>query len=535
MISAILRAQFLSMRVRGGSRRGGVIFSALTGLFFYGMWTFLAWGGMLFFSSADTVALFVPALSAGLLFVMLYWQLAPLISASFGASLDVQKLLAYPIPHGKLFLVEVLLRVATCAEMLIVVSGASIGLLRNPLFGLRVAPQIVAGALAFAVMNILLSAGTRNWVERIFLRTKFKEVALFVFVIAGLAPRILMMVKVPKAALMRFIPSESFWPWAAPARLMLGDPVALSVAICLAWVVAAFFFSRRQFERSIRYDAAVSRLSKPADSAKESKADGLAERLFRFPSRLFTDPVAALMEKELRTLARVPRFRLVYAMSCFFGLVFYLPNMKHARVDSFMTQNAIVLMSLYGLLMLGQITYWNCFGFDRSAVQGYFSWPIRLRDVLLAKNFTVMLLTVPQVLVVSLLASALKIPTSPEKIAEAVVVMFITTLYWLAMGNICSVRIPRALDPDKMNQMSNKMQALTILAAPFLLLPLVLAYWSRWFFESELVFAGLILVAAIAGAVFYWVGLDSAVNTANARRELLITELSRGDGPMSVT
>ena len=55
--------------------------------------------------------------------------------------------------------------------------------------------------------------------------------------------------------------------------------------------------------------------------------------------------------------------------------------------------------------------------------------------------------------------------------------MFITSLYWLGMGNICSVRIPRALDPDKMNQMSNKMQALTILAAPVLLLPLVLAYW----------------------------------------------------------
>jgi ABC-2 type transport system permease protein len=535
MISAILRAQFLSMRLRGGTRRGSAIFSAITGLFFYGMWTFLAWGGMLFFSSPDAVDLFVPALSAGLLIVMLYWQLAPLISASFGASLDLHKLLAYPIPHSKLFLVEILLRVATCAEMLIMLGGVSIGLVRNPVYGLRATPQIVAGALAFAVMNILLSAGTRNWIERIFLRTKFKEVALFVFVVAGLLPRVLMMVKVPKSVLLRFIPSQIAWPWAAPARLMLGDPLALSMGVAVLWVGVAFVFSRWQFERSIRYDGAAARLSKRSESAKESKTDGLVERLFRFPARIFSDPVAALMEKELRTLARVPRFRLVYAMSCFFGLVFYLPNMKHQRADSFLTQNALLIMSMYGLLMLGQITYWNCFGFDRSAVQGYFSWPIRFRDVLLAKNFTVLLLTVPQVLIVSLLCSALKIPTSPAKIAEAVAVMFITALYWLAMGNICSVRIPRALDPDKMNQMSNKMQALTILIAPFLLLPLVLAYWARWFFESEPVFIGLLIVAAAVGGVFYWVGLDSAVNSANERRESMIVQLSAGDGPLSVT
>ena len=206
--------------------------------------------------------------------------------------------------------------------------------------------------------------------------------------------------------------------------------------------------------------------------------------------------------------------------------------MRRARPDSFFVQNALVFMSLYGLLMLGQITYWNSLGFDRGAAQGYFSWPIRFRDVLIAKNLTVLLLLVPQILVVSLAAGTLRIPVTPAKIIEAVVVMFITALYWLGMGNICSVRIPRALDPDKMNQMSNKMQALTILAAPFLLAPLVLAYWSRWFFESELVFAGLILVAGIVGGTFYWVGLDSAVTAAYSGREAMLLELSRADGPL---
>jgi ABC-2 type transport system permease protein len=533
MISAILRAQFLSMRLRVGTRRGGAIFSGITSLFFYGFWAFLAWGAMLFFSSADQAAFFVPALTGGLMFVMAYWQLAPIISASFGASLDLHKLLAYPIPHGKLFLVEILLRIATCGEMMIVVLGAAIGLLRNPAYGLRAAPQILGGVAIFAAMNILLSAGARNWLERVFLRTKLKEVMIFLFVVIGLAPRLLVTMHVKEASIFRFVPSQVAWPWSAPGRLMLAEPVALSLAASTAWLAVAFLFSRWQFERSIRYDAASTHGVRRSPDL--SPADGWTDRLFRFPSRFLPDPLAALAEKELRTLARIPRFRLVYAMSVFFGLVFYFPNMKRARLDSFFSQHALVFMTTYGLLMLGQITYWNSLGFDRSAVQGYFSWPIRFRDVLIAKNLTVVLLMVPQILMVSLIASAVHIPASPPKIAETIVVMFVTALYWLAMGNICSVRIPRALDPDKMNQMSNKMQALTILAAPFLLLPLVLAYWAQWFFESDLVFAGLILVAAVIGGIFYWVGLDSAVNAANLRRESILMELSRSDGPLSIT
>jgi ABC-2 type transport system permease protein len=171
MISAILRAQILSMRLRAGAGRGSAIFSAATGLFFYGFWALLAWGAMLFFSLPDQAPFFLPVLSSGLMFVMLYWQLAPVISASFGASLDLRKLLVYPIPHRSLFHVEILLRITTCAEMLIAVTGCAIGLLRNPVYGWPAAPYIVAGAVVFTAMNILLSAGTRNWLERLFLRS----------------------------------------------------------------------------------------------------------------------------------------------------------------------------------------------------------------------------------------------------------------------------------------------------------------------------------------------------------------------------
>jgi ABC-2 type transport system permease protein len=518
------------MRLRRGARRGGAVFSAVTGLIFYGFWTLLALGAVFYFADPDNAANFIPALSSGLLFVTIYWQLAPIISAGFGASLDMRKLLLYPIPHNKLFLVETLLRITNCAEMLILLAGAAIGLLRNPLYGLRASSLVVAGALIFAATNILFSAGARNMLERLFLRSRLKEAMLFLFFAAAVVPQLLLFMNVRKSALLRFAPSQVGWPWAAAARLMLREPVALSAAISLLYLAAAYFFGRWQFEISVRYDAASLRKAEPDVAAR-----GIAEAFFRLPSRVLPDPMAALVEKELRTFARIPRFRMAYAMSCIFGIVIFLPALRNPRPDAFFLQNALPLMAFYGLLMLGPISYWNAFGFDRSAAQGYFSWPIRFRDALISKNITVALLLIPQILVTALVSRVVRVPLSAGKLCETIVVILIGSLYWFAMGNICSVRMPRAMDPEKMNQMANKIQVLSIWTAPVLLLPIGLAYWARAVFHNELVFGGMLLMAALIGGIFYKVGLDSAVSTAENRRESILLELSRSDGPLSIT
>ncbi len=263
-------------------------------------------------------------------------------------------------------------------------------------------------------------------------------------------------------------------------------------------------------------------------------AVGLTERMFRLPSHFLPDPLAALVEKELRTLARIPRFRMVYAMSCMFGIVLYLPVLRNPHASTgFFIRNALPIMSLYGLMMLGPISYWNAFGFDRSAVQGYFSWTIRFRDALIAKNITVALLLIPQLVLIALVGRAAQLPASIWKFLEALVVMLIASLYWFSAGNICSVRMPRAMDPERVNQMANKIQALSIWTAPLLLLPIGLAYWARAVFENQIVFSGVLLIAAIVGGIFYRVGLDSAVDSAVRTRESMLMHLSRSDGPLS--
>jgi hypothetical protein len=60
----------------------------------------------------------------------------------------------------------------------------------------------------------------------------------------------------------------------------------------------------------------------------------------------------------------------------------------------------------------------------------------------------------------------------------------------------------------------------------------ILAYIARYAFDSELAFVLVLSTAAVIAAIFYWIAMDSAVKAASSRRQLILEELSRGDGPV---
>src|SRR5207302_1761622 len=140
---------------------------------------------------------------------------------------------------------------------------------------------------------------------------------------------------------------------------------------------------RRQFERTLRSDGAA---SAPRHAAAK-RADRM-EWFFRWPNFLFKDPVAAIVEKEIRFLTRASRFRMVFVMGFSFGLILWWPMAfgRHHGSFTFMSQNFIAVVSLYAVLLLSDVLFWNSFGFDRSAAQLYFVVPVATQTVLLAKN-----------------------------------------------------------------------------------------------------------------------------------------------------
>ena len=533
MISAILLAQWRSMRTfRTGGLSPSTVFSWLSGFVFYGFWCFAAFGAEEFFKNPANGQYFALVLSSGLLIVLLYWQITPIITASMGASLDLKKLLAYPIPHRKLFAIELLLRVTTCFEMPILLFGTAIGLLRNPdLGGMRNAPGIVVTVSAFIALNIFLTAAFRNLLERLLRVKRTKEVLMFLVVAISILPQFLIAKHIRSTDISKWLPDSPYLPWSAASHILLRTSFAIPALTITAVLAAAYLFARSQFERSLRFDGESSRVR--AFSSPQARWEGL----FKWPAKIFPDPIAAIIEKELRSSLRTPQFRFVFMMAAAFGLVLYLPARISSRQNPFMAENMISFASIYGVLLLGNVSYFNCFGFERSAVQAWYSYPVPFRTTMIAKNLSALSFILVELVLVSIVAAVFRFQIVPEKVMESFAVSLICALYLVAIGNIASVRLAHALNPERVSQggSSKAKNAIILAAFPILVLPVGLAYWARFVFNSNLIFFALLLFAATFGAILYYIGLDSAVRIGMERRERILTELSRGDGPVSAT
>ncbi|MCU1260144.1 MAG: hypothetical protein JWO80_3029, partial [Bryobacterales bacterium] len=169
--------------------------------------------------------------------------------------------------------------------------------------------------------------------------------------------------------------------------------------------------------------------------------------------------------------------------------------------------------------------------------QVWFSLPVPIVRTLIAKNLTAILFIVVEIVLVSLTAMIFRVQFTPLKFIEAAFVTILAAVYMIAFGNLASVRLPRGINAEKINQSgsSKAMNALILVCFPIVLLPIALAYWARSVFDSELIFFLLLALAAIFGGILYWVGITSAASIANERREKILSDLSRGEGPLSVT
>jgi ABC-2 type transport system permease protein len=399
MIAAILRAQLLSMRM---GRRRGAVFSVITAVLWYSLWTVVA-GAVGFTASQTGLTSLHRYMPLALLALFLYWQFVPIISASMGSALDMRKLLVYPVPHGKLFLVEVLLRLTSGLEMVIVLTGGFIGLLANQAAGgMAALPRLLPPALLFILFNLLVSSGLRSLLERLLSRRYVREFLALAFMLVGTLPRLVMASGVrpkPMGGLAGVLAALGL-PWSAAARAALGESTALAILGLCGWTLLAAWFGRFQFERNLRYDslAAQATPTKP-----RVHRDAWMDRFYRFPSLLWRDPLAAIVEKELRSLSRSPRFRMVFVMGFSFGLMVWLPLVmgRNASRNSAVGDYFLPVVCVYALTLLGQVSYWNCFGFDRSATAVYFVAPQPIVKVLLGKNIAHLIFVYLEVLILS--------------------------------------------------------------------------------------------------------------------------------------
>lgn len=526
---AILWAQWRTLR--NFYPRGGVAWTAVIGVSWYGFWLLAAISTARLAANPANLSLLKSVLTGGLLLAFLYWQVVPLLMAATGASLELRKLQVYPIPAAQLFSIEVLLRVTAAVEMILILVGLALGILMNPAIPKWAAPMLAP----YILFNLFLAVGLRDLVARILAHKRIREVAFLLLVICAGLPQLLMLRGPVGGKGFRTLFGDAWigWPWAATASLLQQKAIIQSLVIVLAWAAAAAIFGYWQFRTSLSFDAQAA----SATEVRPARRDGLVEKFFRWPSLLFRDPLAALIEKEIRFLLRSPRFRLVFLMGFTFGLVIWLPLAlgKSGLSKSVLGTNYLTVVSVYSLLLLSEVCFWNSFGFDRSAAQFYFLAPVPFWRVLVGKNLSAVFFIGLEITAVTIVCASLGMPLNPVRLAEAYSVAAVLTIFLLAAGNLLSIHQARAVNPATSfrSGAAGRVQAMLFIIYPVAGIPAGLAYLARWAFDSEVAFFLVLAFDAVVAVIVYRIALQSAVEAAERIKESMVAALSSGEGPIA--
>jgi ABC-2 type transport system permease protein len=529
-ILAIIWAQFRITR----NHLPRTTFGAVLMWFLTGLWY------AMFVAIAVSAAVGIPylpmqtlrlALPISLLALFLYNQTIPLFTLSTGWALQINKLQVYPIRDSALFSLEVLLRVTSAPETILVLLGGVVGLARR-----SDVPAIAALCLLlFIPLNLFLQLAAREFVTHAFARNRFREIITIFFVSIGVLPQLLIRtglgVKL-KPYFLLFANGHGT-PWQATAALSLGQGSLLNFALLAAWTVLTFALARWQFANGLTQDDSF-RGGAPGSTAL-SKKEVSGSILDSFGD-LFQDPIAALVQKELRSLVRMPRVRVMFGMACIFSAVIFLPIVmgEGGRSSaSFFKRDFFPFVNLYALLILADVLLLNIFGTDRGAAQLYFLSPTPLASIIKAKNLVAWFFILLQNLLVAAVTPFFT-HISLVALLAGFLASAVATIHLMWAGNLLSVMMPRPIDPSStMRKQGNAKIQLWILLCTLGMAVLVgLGYLARWAVGSEWALLSVLVFEFLIGYVIYRVALDSAVERGIAERERIIDALSKTSSPI---
>jgi len=183
---AIVWAQFRITRNHFPRTSFGTVLSWTVSALWYMVFVVLALVAMRALQHSPSRYLML-SLSSGLLAAFVYMQVVPLVTTSSGWSLELDKLQAFPIGNNTLCLIEVVLRLTSAPEILILLCGAFLGLLLRP----DVPPVAPFLLLLFVPFSLLLQLAVRDFILHSFARNRFREVITVLFLAFALLPQLL--------------------------------------------------------------------------------------------------------------------------------------------------------------------------------------------------------------------------------------------------------------------------------------------------------------------------------------------------------
>ena len=322
-------------------------------------------------------------------------------------------------------------------------------------------------------------------------------------------------------------------PWQWTARLAAGDVSAAALGGLTLWVLLGAWFGYSQFRRGLRFDEAAAESANRAPSMRGNRVP-LLDRIADLPLRLFPEPLATLVQKELLALPRVPRFRMLFLMGAFFSLIVFVPFLSQpggAPNQGFMRNNFLTVVVLYSMLLLAEPLVTNVFAYDRKAAQAYFVLPVRFSTVLIAKNVTACLFIVLEILLVCLVTRIFGVALGAQRLLESLATVLVFAAFLLSVGNLTSVRYARAVDASNpwRGRGSGKGNGLMVLVYLATAPAALLAHLARYAFESEWAFFAVLASSLLIAVLTYIVTFESAIESADKDRERFLAALGEGE------
>lgn len=537
LLSLQRKAMVNAFREHAGRNGRGV--SILISTLWYAVWLSLAgicWVTPHYIGVGDLET----ALPGLLLFAMGYWQLSPIVTLSLGVSIDMRKLTYYPVRTPTLFAVECLLRIWTGIEIIIVLCGLFLGLITAG----SAHPVLLAVALAmFVTLNVFISAGLRNLIERIFRKRLLREAVLVLLVTATVLPQMIFFSTQFRSVAQSAVRNQIEIPlWISPpglaAALARGQATTSDVLVFMAMILVSALFGYLLFASTNRLAASESAAEQAPRPAAQGFVDKLLAPLSAAALRVLPDPLGALTEKEIKYLWRSPRFRTPFFMGFTFAVIAWAPILHQVKppYGEWMRASAPSMISMYAFLLLGPVLFLNRFGFDRAAARFYFWMPIEVGQLLLSKNLATAFFCYCELFLISTICAVIGMQVTIRSVIEAVCVGAIALLWLLAVGNQMSVREPVPSNPDRVSHSSagNGLRGIVqFFAFPLALSPVFAALAYRFFGGSDLGFVSILGGAAGSGVIVYYLSFLNASAYGLANRETIVSRLSSSQGPLA--
>ena len=399
--------------------------------------------------------------------IFVVWQVLPIALASFQEHFDLSGLLRFPVSFSSFYLLSIVFGIVDVPALLGGICCIGIW------FGATLARPDLAGRVAlilavYAVFNILLARAVLAWVDRWLAKRKSREIVSALFLVLMLSMQLLnpalrsdVEFRRPKSEAAQAknrkmlngikpwanaaYAAEQWVPPGLAAKAMVQSAKETSSPAATSLGVLVFYILATGAVLSVRLRAEYSgeRLSEAPAPRKKSEED----------SRWLIDgssPVAAVIEKELRTIPR--SMPLLFAIGAPLLTVLVISTvLRNTSEGGHPFQLAFPLCVCYALLGFTQLIF-NNLGAEGTGIQVLFLSPTPIRSVLLAKNLLHGILFSAVAILAAVFASWRLGEPDPALLATTAAWVLFAVPANLAAGNLLSLTMPYRVNLGRLSR-----------------------------------------------------------------------------------